>query len=242
MKRIFFSLAENIIFVFAFLITIVCCCGSCSTKNAVGTPDKIDFHNVKEFYLSSIPDSLKYLVPLFDSILCADQKFRENNNPNLFLQNIQEQNILDSLNYSRIGSIIDRYGILGRSDFGFKGNLAVRSVLQHAPLQIQEKYLPAVLDALDKNNLPRDFVAMYLDRIDSRNKKPQKYGTQLRYNKGKYLLYPVLNFDSLNVWRKEMNLISIEDYFKIFKTEFSKESYKKQLPELERLFKVNVQK
>ncbi len=240
MKRIFFSPCQNIIFVVAILVTILYSCDGCITKKAVATASKINFHDVKEIYLSSIPDSLTHLVPVFDTILCTDQKFRENNNPNLFLQNKQEQIILDSLNYSRVESIIGKYGILGRKKFGFKGNLAIRGVLQHAPLKIQEKYLPVVLDALNKNNLPRDFVAMYIDRIDSRNKRPQKYGTQLQYHEGKYLLYPVLNIDSLNVWRKEMNLVSIEDYFKIFKTEFSKEAYKKQLPELERFFKLNV--
>lgn len=210
---------------------------SCTSKKAVPSPDKFDFHKVKEV-ASIIPDSLKYLIPIFDTILCTDQKFRESNNLNLYLQNVTEQNKLDSINLIKVESIINKYGLLGFRQFGLKGNLAVTAVLQHSKLKVQEKYLPLVEEAYKKKNVTGDFFAMFTDRINVKNNRFQKYGTQLKMYKNIYTLYPVVNIDSINIWRKEMKQISIEDYLKIFKTTFNREEYKKQLPELILHFKV----
>ncbi len=73
-------------------------------------------------YEKTIPDSLKYLIPFFDTILSDDQKFREVNNPDLSNNNLKEQTILDSVNLKKIETVIRKYGWLNGKQSGFKGN------------------------------------------------------------------------------------------------------------------------
>ena len=201
---------------------------------------KFNFHLLPEVYEKSIPDSLKYLIPIFDTILCDDQKFRQVNNPKLLDDNLKEQSVLDSLCFAKIEAIINKYGWLSYKQSGFKGNLALTSTLQHAPLKKQEYYLPILKKAFQQNKLSGDFLCMYEDRINSKNKKYQYYGTQVIYYKNKPTLYPVANIDSVNIWRKRMGgLSTVEAYLKtFFKTDFDPKEYKKLLPTLIKLREV----
>ena len=236
MTTMFFK--KNIFYVLAIIATTQLSCKSYSVKKAVPSANKFDFHNTPEVYADSMPDSLKYLIPIFDTILCDDQKFREKLNSDLLLQNAKEQDKLDSINIIKVEAIINKYGILGKKKFGIKGITAVTSVLQHSKLKIKEKYLPMVKEAFINKYITGDFYAMFSDRISTYKFQLQKYGTQLKVYKNVYTLYPVINIDSINIWRKEMGQISIEDYFKIFKTTFNREEYKKQLPELIKFYGV----
>ncbi len=203
-------------------------------------PPKFNFHALPEIYLQFIPDSLKHLVPVFDTLLCGDQKYRQTNNMPLLVQNKKEQDTLDAVNIRLVDSLLSKYGFLGMKQFGYKGNLAIRMVLQHAPLKTQEKYLPTILKAFEDKIVIGDFVAMFTDRISMRENKFQKFGTQIIMYKGKYTLHPVANPDSLNAWRKGMGQIPIEAYLKMFKTDFNIEDYKKLMPELIKKMKIDT--
>ena len=181
MTTMFFK--KNIFYVLAIIATTQLSCKSYSVKKAVPSANKFDFHNTPEVYADSMPDSLKYLIPIFDTIICTDQKFREINKMNLLLQNITEQNILDSINILKVEAIINKYGILDKKSFGIKDSSAIRMALQHSKLEIQEKYLPMVKQAFLKKYVTGDFYAMFTDRINIKNNKLQKYGTQLKVYK-----------------------------------------------------------
>ncbi len=106
--------------------------------------------------------------------------------------------------------------------------------LQHAPLKVQEYYLPVLRKAYEEKKLTGDYLSIFEDRINCRNNKFQYYGTQVIYYKNKPVLYPVVNIDSVNIWRKRRGFIStIESYLKYsFKQEFDKNAYIKALPKL----------
>lgn len=187
-----------------------------------------------------IPDSLKYLIPIFDTILSDDQKYREINNPLLLEENKQEQIMLDSINTIKVDKILTKYGWLTYRQTGNKGNLALTSVLLHANLMMQEKYLPFLLEALKEKKVNGIFVSTFEDRLNARKHKLQRYGTQVVYYKDKPTLYPVLNIDSIDHWRKERGFLTPLEFTleNTFKSAFDRKEYKKILPVLIESWKI----
>lgn len=83
-------------------------------------------------------------------------------------------------------------------------------------------------------------LAPLQDRINLHNKRFQLYGSQLyEYPKSVYLLYPVADVDSLDVRRKRMGMMPIENYLALFKIKWDLEAYKKALPDLVKALQVS---
>lgn len=196
---------------------------------------KFNWHTMPE--LMKVPDSLKYLIPVFDTIICDDQKFREVNNIALLIENKAEQDHLDSQNLVKVEYILSKYGLLSPRKFGFKGYEAITMTLQHAPLNAQEKYLPMITQGFKDEKVSGAFLSMFEDRINAKNKRLQRYGTQLATYKNKQVVFPVINPDSLNIWRKQKGLPTEEYYMKtFFKNDFKLSEYKILLPDLKKYF------
>lgn len=92
------------------------------------------------------------------------------------------QHYADSVNIMRIEEIIAEYGYPGKSMVGGQASAAFL-VIQHADLEIQEKYVDLLIEAADAEELRWSSVALLVDRINVRNDRPQKYGTQLGKDK-----------------------------------------------------------
>lgn len=190
-----------------------------------------------------IPDSFKHLLPILDSIWYRDQFYRYDRGTGSkkerkierkeFKKNGDNIREWDALNLVMVEEIISKYGWLGPRQVGFRGMSALFLPIQHADLKTQEKYLPLIRQAaVDKKVIPSHF-AMLADRIAIRNKRPQEYGTQINAADGKYDIMPLLNPDSVDVWRKSINMAqTMEDYLKISNVSWDKEEYKKKLPGL----------
>jgi hypothetical protein len=84
--------------------------------------------------------------------------------------------------------------------------LAVWLVFQHNSLEQQEKFLPQLEEAVRNGDIAPMYLAMLKDRIDVREGRPQKYGTQ----RGQDGLCPLLDDTRVNEWRKEVGLLPIE--------------------------------
>ncbi|MDB5232766.1 MAG: hypothetical protein JWN76_3571 [Chitinophagaceae bacterium] len=198
-----------------------------------------------DIYRARVADSLKYLIPILDTILEQDQRYRYgmNNDPRLikiFQEHTKEIKETDSLNMLKVMKILDWYGWLGYKRIGINENLAIFYVLQHAPLSMQEKYLPAVKLAVnDKRELPQR-LAMLEDRVSLRRNGFQIYGSQVFYYKRekKYYLSPLTEPDSVIERRYKIGLDSatFPEYLKSFHISWNPKQYKEELPRIRQLY------
>jgi len=129
----------------------------------------------------------------------------------------------DSINEAAITPILDEYGWLGTNKIGFKANKAIWLVVQHAPLETQENYLPLLEESVSKRESSGEYLAMLADRIRMRKGKPQIYGSQIvRDEKSKQMIvYEVWEPEYINQRRKKVGLSSIEEYVKNWGIEWS---------------------
>jgi len=93
------------------------------------------------------------------------------------------QNPIDSANTLRICAIIDSCGYPGKSVVGPGQASTAFMVIQHADLEVQEKYLDVITGAADRAEVRWSSVALLVDRINMRNGTPQIYGSQINTDK-----------------------------------------------------------
>jgi hypothetical protein len=92
-------------------------------------------------------------------------------------------------------------------------------VIQHASLEVQEKYLPLLEKAATDGDLRKGDLALLIDRVRVGNNEKQVYGSQLEsLNGGGYELKPIENYEEVNIKRKEVGLGTLEEYLKTMKT------------------------
>ena len=105
-----------------------------------------------------------------------------------------------------VNEVLSECGFPRKSQVGEFGLLAVWLVFQHNPLERQERFLPQLEEAVRRGDIAPMYLAMLKDRIDIREGRPQKYGTQ----SGPDGLCPLLDASRVNEWRKEVGLPPIE--------------------------------
>lgn len=129
------------------------------------------------------------------------------------LEMINEQ---DSINLIEFDNLIKQFGWLGPKDIGYKNNQYLFLIIQHADLVTQKKYMPVVKKARKKGKiLPKD-IAYLQDRINMREGKPQKYGSQVYPDDHtkKFILFPLESIDSVDYYRASVGLESLSSYLK----------------------------
>lgn len=113
----------------------------------------------------------------------------------------------DKKNLARVDEILSESGYPSKSKVGKMASLTVWAVIQHADIDTQTKYLNVIEQAASEGNVPMMFVAMLRDRIDVREGRPQKYGTQYGTDDK---LCPLLDASKVNLWRSEVGLPPID--------------------------------
>jgi len=186
----------------------------------------------------------KPLVAILDTIYQEDQKYRQQ------IKGIEEKygsnskkvkahwKIImkkDHLNLIKIQKILDERGWLGPDIVGDQGNMTLFLVIQHADLEIQEKYLPMMREAVSKGNAKAYDLALLEDRVALRKGGKQIYGSQIGMNQktGEFYVLPLVDPDNVNKRRSEVGLGSIQDYISMWEMTWNVEEYKKKLPEYE---------
>lgn len=141
----------------------------------------------------------------------AEEKFgRDSEEMKYFWELISEQ---DSINEIEVTKIIDKKGWVGKSLVGGKANTTLWLVIQHAPLETQEKYIPFLQKSVKKGESKGSHLALLVDRIEMRNGKPQIYGSQIKTNEnGENYVYEIKEPEYVNQRRHEVGLGSIEEY------------------------------
>jgi len=245
------SLKHNLIF-FWILLLLVMVTSVFGQKNEKedSVPSPFSLVYAIDLYRKSVADSLKYLIPVLDSILESDQKYRYGTNNNSkgkkeqeeaiqrFLQHKNEVRYIDSMNTLKVSAILDRYGWLDRKRIGIMESDALFFVIQHADSATQEKYLPSLRKAVLDKTISPHHLTMLEDRISLKKNKYQVYGTQLFYyppNK-RYYLMPLIDPEDIIQTRKAIGLdsASFGTYLTQFNLVWDIDTYKKELPDVQK--------
>lgn len=129
---------------------------------------------------------------------------------------------VDSLNLPKIELIISQYGYPGKSLVGEKQNETAWLVIQHAPLAVQEKYLPMLQQAAANGQLSKASVALTVDRIRVNKGQKQLYGSQVKNDaNGKPAgFWAIEDEANVNKRRAEVGLPPLETYAKYYGFEY----------------------
>jgi hypothetical protein len=182
----------------------------------------------------------KELVKQLKSIYSEDQKYRKQKDSvgNKFGWNSKEMkdlwkiiNSKDSINLIAIKDILDNYGWLGADIIGTEGNSTLFLVIQHSDINTQEKYLPAMREAVKKGNASAGSLALLEDRVSLRHGGKQIYGSQVQQDNktGLHHLLPLEDPDNVDKRRKEVGLPPLADYLRNWDIKWEVEQYKKDL-------------
>jgi hypothetical protein len=131
-------------------------------------------------------------------------------------QAVERQNALDSRNRQRLDEIVKQYGWPKKSVFGEEASGVAFSVVQHAELDYQKKYLPLIKEAVAQKEARQADLAILEDRILTREGKKQIYGTQVRLNQNTQLmeLYPIEDEENVDARRAGVGLEPLAQYVK----------------------------
>lgn len=104
-----------------------------------------------------------------------DQKFRSTKSKEL----LAKQQKLDSQNQQIINSLYNKHKTyIGRSLVGEKFESVMWAVIQHSNIEMMEKYLPIIQEAVKRKELDIAPFKMMIDRIYSRKEGYQIFGSQ----------------------------------------------------------------
>jgi hypothetical protein len=168
-------------------------------------------------------DMDKPLVSILDSIYTEDQAYRRQ------IGAIEEKygreseeikkhweliNAKDSINLIKVQKILDEKGWLGANIISNQGNSTLFLVIQHSPLEVQEKYLPMMREAVKVGNANSSSLALLEDRVSLRKGGKQIYGSQVGRDQvtGEYYVLPLENPEIVDEKRAEVGLGPIADY------------------------------
>lgn len=141
----------------------------------------------------------------------------------------------DSLNLVKIQQILDERGWLGQDVIGRKGNKTLFLVIQHSPLEIQQKYLPMMRAAVKNNKARPNDLALLEDRVALKTDNRQIYGSQLGRNKetGEFYISPIADPEHVDKRREEVGLGTIADYANDWNITWDVEEHKKMTKTLD---------
>ena len=170
-----------------------------------------------------------------ESALERDQQFRKQTqssnasatesklSPEAHQQLLLDQQKLDLANLKLLDSIVCKFGWPGSDAVGPRASFAAFLIVQHAELAVQESYLPTLQKAAAAKQAVPSQVAILEDRVNVRNKRPQRYASQLCFLKGGgYAWQPVENEDeaAIDAARETVGLGTIKSYAANFKIEY----------------------
>jgi hypothetical protein len=131
-------------------------------------------------------------------------------------QAVERQKELDGRNRQRLDEIVQQHGWPKKSVFGEEASGVAFSVVQHAELDYQKKYLPLIKEAVAQKEARHSDLAMLEDRILTREGKKQIYGTQARLNQKTQImeLYPIEDEENVDDRRIKVGLEPLAQYVK----------------------------
>jgi hypothetical protein len=126
----------------------------------------------------------------------------------------KKTNDIDTGNRPELLRIYNHYGWVTNSLAGKDAAHDFWLLVQHQPLDIQQRMLPALKAAAGKGDASMADYAYLYDRVQMGRGKPQHWGTQVKCHDGKPSLYPVDDPAGLDGRRKELFMLPASDYLR----------------------------
>ena len=165
----------------------------------------------------------KPLVAELDGIFTTDQGSRNQLNPveKKYGRDSKEMHDLwasiikiDSINLIKVTAILDKYGWLGPDVISKRGNTTLFLVIQHSNIQVRDKYLPMMREAVKNGKASGSQLALMEDRSALEHGKKQIYGSQIGRDEktGKYYISPIEDEPNVDKRRASVGLGPLSDY------------------------------
>ncbi|HUO87083.1 MAG TPA: DUF6624 domain-containing protein [Thermoanaerobaculia bacterium] len=119
---------------------------------------------------------------------------------------------LDAANLARVVELLEERGWPGRSQVGERASAAAWVVIQHADLEVQERFLGLMESAAEEGELDAGLVALTVDRVRVRRGEPQLYGSQFREVDGEMVPYPIVEPERVDERRATVGLPPLAEY------------------------------
>lgn len=126
---------------------------------------------------------------------------------------LREMQLIDKENETEICQILDECGWIGRKVVG-DACTVFWVIIQHAPVELQKKYLPLFRQGVSEGDLSASDVAMMEDRICLFEDRPQRYGSQIVEQDGRRVIYKLEDASKVDEWRQEIGMIPLDVYLK----------------------------
>lgn len=146
-------------------------------------------------------------------VSCSVEKFGIHSEEFAYFLSLMSQE--DRKNQERVMEIIDENGWLGISQVGEIANSALFLVIQHASIEIREKYFPLLKESAKKGESRLADMALMDDRIRMHRGIKQLYGSQSININGRNYVWPIENAENVDERRKNVQLPPLADYLKL---------------------------
>jgi hypothetical protein len=124
---------------------------------------------------------------------------------------------VDRKHRAAVEEIFARHGWPARSVVGKPAAHQFWLLVQHQPLEVQRRMLPAMEQAMRKGEASMGDYAYLYDRIQVGEAKPQRWGTQVKCVNSLPVLSPVEDPAGLDERRRELRLPPMREYLKLLK-------------------------
>jgi hypothetical protein len=119
---------------------------------------------------------------------------------------------VDGDNQRRLDAIIHDHRWPSAELVGRKASAASWTIIQHADLAYQKKYVELMTEAANSGNLSWALLATTIDRIRVREGKQQVYGSQFHEVKGELVSFPIEDEAHVDERRAKVGLQPLAEY------------------------------
>lgn len=154
------------------------------------------------------PDEIRVLREQLRAMVTEDQDARM-----AFDQARMEA--VDLKNRPEVLRIFERYGWVTNSLAGKDGAHDFWLLIQHQTPEIQQQLLPALEKAAQAGNASMSDYAYLYDRVQMGLGKPQHWGSQVKCEGGKPMLYAVDDRSGLDARRKQLLMPPVQEYLQM---------------------------
>ena len=139
-------------------------------------------------------------------------------------------NRLDSINLSKVKSILTRSGWVGPDQVGGQASMTLFLIVQHADLATQKTYLPMMRSAVKRKTAEPSALALLEDRVALGEGRKQLYGSQIGTdNAGKSFVRPLIDPDHVDQRRARMGLEPMAEYVAQQNIKWNVADYKRRI-------------
>ncbi len=145
---------------------------------------------------------------------------------------VKERRDLSALHIKTLCSLYNKHGWLSRELVGADGFEVVLFLIRSSlAIQNQQAFLPILIEASDKGQVPKEIIAGLADSIRIKSGQPQLFGTQVVVKDGIAYLQPLLNPSKVDVWRKKYDLPTLNDFMREIESKYITFVIKRELNE-----------